>query len=51
MKNKPSLYWHYDTAKQLAEAYTKLKASDFTVSRPRNSGLFEQVEKALGEKV
>lgn len=64
MKKKPTIYWHYDTAAQLADAYNKLKAAGFTVCRPRNSGwkilvigkkgqtdLFEQVEKALGEKV
>ena len=60
VRGKPSFYWHYDTAEQLAEAYNKLKAAGFTVRRPRNSGwkilvigkegqqdLFEQVEKIL----
>lgn len=60
MKKKPTIYWHYDNALQLAEAYNKLKAAGFTVRRPRNSGwkilvigkegqqdLFDQVEKIL----
>lgn len=64
MKNKPTLFWHYDTAAELAIAYDKLKAAGFTVSRPKNSGwkilvigmkgqtdLFEQVQKVLGAKM